>query len=409
VIVGAGHSGSKLATSLRQHGWSGSITLIGDDPHQPYHRPPLSKTYLKENMSVDDIPLYAPTVYEKANIDLLLGTRVQSINCNRQTVELASGDQIGFDRLVLAVGSNPRRLAVLGCDLDGVCYLRDADDANRIRDLASTGQHAVIIGGGYIGLEAAASLRQLGMEVTVLEVLGRLLARVASETVSDFVTQMHTDNGVKIRVQDRVKKIFGETRVSGVELESGESIRADLVLIGIGIVPNTDLALDAGLGVTDGIEINPACQTTSPNVYAIGDCTSFAHPRYGRRVRFESIQNANGQATVAARSICGQDISYEAVPWFWSDQYDVKLQIAGLSHDPDEIIIRGNPQASRSFSVLYIKNDRLLCIEAVNAPRDFVMGRQLITDEAPLDTRRMADQSITLNDLVVQERLEASH
>lgn len=400
VIVGASHGGAQVATRLRRLGWRGSISLIGEEAHLPYHRPPLSKDYLKGVKTKEGILLHAEAAYAKSDVDLMLGSRVEHIDREQHCVVLATGEPLAYDKLVLAVGSRPRVLPLPGAELDSVHYLRNVDDVDRIRAAAGKGGSAVVIGGGYIGLEVAASLRTLGMEVTVLEALERVLQRVTCESISAFFTRVHREEGVDIRTQAQAKAICGDDSVTGVELESGEVLAASLVVVGIGIVPNTDLAEEAGLAINNGIEVNEYAQTNDPAIYSIGDCTSFVHPRYGRRIRLESVQNANDQAMVAAKSICGQAVAYDAVPWFWSDQYDVKLQIAGLAEGADEVIMRGNQVTGRSMSILYLKNKKLLAVDAINRPRDFVFGKKLILNESMLDTHKLADSNTILNEAV---------
>ncbi len=402
VVVGASHAGAQVATRLRKLGWQGSIKLIGEEQHLPYHRPPLSKDYLKGVKSKEGIILHAELAYAKSDIDLMLGHRVELIDRDNKTVELQTGEQIGYDKLVLAVGSRPRELPLPGTELGGVHYLRDVDDVDRIRATASQGGRAVIIGGGYIGLETAASLRHLGMEVTVIEALDRVLQRVTCEPVSRFFTRIHREEGVDIRVQTQVKAIHGDNAVTGIETASGEIIETSLVVIGIGIVPNTRLAEDAGLAINNGIDVNPFAQTSDPDIYAVGDCASSIHPRYERQLRLESVQNANDQALVAAKSLCGQSVAYDAVPWFWSDQYDLKLQIAGLAEGADEVIVRGDPDAGRSLSILHLKSGSLLSVDAINRPRDFVFGKKLILEGAVLNIAKLADDNVALNEAVAK-------
>jgi 3-phenylpropionate/trans-cinnamate dioxygenase ferredoxin reductase subunit len=400
VIVGASHAGAQAAIRLRRLGWEGSITLVGDEPRLPYHRPPLSKDYLKGVKSIDNILLSPEAAYQKADISLLLGERVAGIDRDSKQVDIDGREPQAYDKLVLATGSRPRILPLPGVDLAGVHYLRNVDDVDGIRAGAKEGGRAVVIGGGYIGLEAAASLRKLGMQVVVLEALERVLQRVTCETMSAFFMRVHAEEGVEIRVGAKVNAIVGDESVSGIEMESGEILDADLVVIGIGIVPNIELAAEAGLATANGIEVNQFAQTSDPDIYAVGDCASSIHPRYQRMIRLESVQNANDQAIVAAKSICGQPEPYDAVPWFWSDQYDVKLQIAGLAEGADTMITRGDPASGRSMSLLYMKEDRLQAVDAVNSPRDFVFGKRLIIEEAQLDLEKLADSSTLLSEAV---------
>lgn len=400
VIVGASHGGVQVATRLRRLGWRGSISLIGDEAHLPYHRPPLSKDYLKGVKTKEGILLHVEAAYTKSDVNLMLGSRVEHIDRERQNVVLATNETVAYDKLVLAVGSRPRVLPLTGAELEGVFYLRNSDQVDGIRAAAAKGERAVIIGGGYIGLEVAASLRTLGVEVTVLEAQERVLQRVTCESISEFFTRVHGEEGVDIRAQVQAKTICGDDVVTGVELESGEVIETSLVIIGIGVMPNTNLAEKAGLAVSNGIEVNAYAQTNDSDIYAVGDCACFVHPRYGRRIRLESVQNANDQALVAAKSICGQDIAYDTVPWFWSDQYDLKLQIAGLAEGADEVIVRGDPDTGRSMSMLYLKEKKLLAVDAINRPRDFVSGKKLIRDQPTLDTSKLGDINVALTDAV---------
>lgn len=402
VVVGASHAGVQVATRLRKFGWQGSIKLIGDEQHLPYHRPPLSKDYLKGLKPKEGIILHGEAAYSKSDVDLMLGQHVESINRENKTVELQAGDLIGYDKLVLAVGSRPRQLPLPGAELGGVHYLRDVDDVDRIRAAAGQGGRAVVIGGGYIGLETAASLRHLGMEVTVVEALDRVLQRVTCEPVSSFFSRVHREEGVDIRVQVQVKAIHGDDDVTGVEFEGGDVLDASLVIIGIGVIPNTRLADEAGLVINNGIDVNQYAQTSDADIYAVGDCAGFVHPRYQRHLRLESVQNANDHALVAVKSLCGQQAVYDAVPWFWSDQYDVKLQIAGLAAGADEVIVRGDPDAGRSMSILHLKGGSLLSVDAVNKPRDFVFGKKLILEGGALDAKKLADDTLELNESIAK-------
>jgi 3-phenylpropionate/trans-cinnamate dioxygenase ferredoxin reductase subunit len=399
VIVGASHAGTTCALRLRRLGWTASIVLIGEEPHLPYHRPPLSKDYLKGAKERESILLSSAASYEKAGVDLRLGVRVETVDRDRHRISTADGTHIEYDKLVLATGARARELPFANPAIPGVCYLRSMADVDQIRDAANAGVSAVIIGGGYIGLEAAASLRSLGLQVTVLEAMDRVLQRITSEPVSGFFTRVHREEGVDIREQAQVSGLVGSDAVEAVQLDSGEQIKASLVIIGIGVVPNTELAASAGLKVDNGICVDEFARTDDPNIYAVGDCSSFVHPRYDRPMRLESVQNANDQALTAAKSIAGEPEPYNTVPWFWSDQYDVKLQIAGLAEGYDEIVVRGDPTTGRSMSVLYLQNKKLLAVDALNSPRDFVQGKKLILSGATLDSKVLVDPSVAiLND-----------
>lgn len=396
IIVGASHAGAMCALSLRRQGWSGAITLIGEESNLPYHRPPLSKDYLKGTKDASAILLNGVDRYEKADVDLQLGQRVESIDRDAQAVTTADGRRIEYDKLVLATGSRAVELPFVRTGLKGVHYLRSIGDVDRMRDDANNAGRAVIIGGGYIGLEAAASLRSMDIEVTVLEAADRILQRVTSAPVSTFFSRVHREEGVDLREQCAVSGLIGEDSIEGVELSSGERIDTDIVVIGVGVRPCTRLAEEAGLSTDNGIQIDEFARTSDPNILAVGDCTSFLHPRYRARMRLESVQNANDQALVAAKSLVGDPAPYDSVPWFWSDQFDVKLQIAGLAQSADQIIVRGDPTAGRSMSVAYLRDGKLLAIDAMNRPRDFVQGKKLIMADATVDPELAANPDIEL-------------
>lgn len=401
IIVGASHAGATCALKLRRLGWSGSTTVVGDETHVPYHRPPLSKDYLKGGEDADLPRLSSLAAYEQAAVDLRLGIHVEKIDRARRCVSVTGGKELRYDKLVLATGARARKLPVAGTDLAGVNYLRDVDDVDRIRAVAKAGSDAVVVGGGYIGLEVAASLRSSGMNVTVLEAMDRVMQRVTSEPVSSFFTRLHREEGVDIRVQSQVTGFIGDKRLESVQLDSGEQIRADLVIIGIGVVPNVELAEAAGLQTDNGIRVNEFAQTDDRDIYAIGDCANFVHPRYGRQMRLESVQNATDQAMAAAKSIAGQPAPYESVPWFWSDQYDVKLQIVGLADGYDEIVVRGSADTGRQVAFLYLRDRKLLAVDALNSPRDFVHGKKLILSGATLDADKLADPGAGILDAVM--------
>ncbi len=396
VIVGASHAGVGCAQKLRRQGWSGSIVVIGDEPHMPYHRPPLSKDYLKGVKDSDSILLASTASYEKADIELRRDVRVESIDREGHRILIADGTHIDYDKLILATGARARELPFAKRDFPGVFYIRNMGDVDRIRALSPAEGSAVIIGGGYIGLEVAATLRTSGIKVTVLEAMDRVLQRVTSEPVSTFFTRIHREEGVDIREGCQVSGLVGNDRVEAVELVSGELIEADLVIIGIGVIPNTELAESAGLRVDNGICVDAFNQTEDPDIYAIGDCANFVHERYQRQMRLESVQNANDQGMAAAKSIVGEPEPYDALPWFWSDQYDVKLQIAGLAEGHDEIIVRGEPETGRTMSVFYLRNKKLLAVDAMNSPRDFIHGKKLILADATIDTGLLSDAGVAI-------------
>jgi len=401
VIAGAGHAAGQLGATLRQQNFEGQIVLVGDESYLPYQRPPLSKGFLAGKMSAERLHLKADNFYDDHQIEVKLQTRITAIDRDKKTLEIEDGEDIAYDKLVLALGSRVRELPVEGANLKGVYYLRSIDDVEQIRPEMDVGRRLVIIGAGYIGLEAAAVARSLGLDVTVIEMADRVMSRVVSPEISDFYQIEHTDKGVKLRLSTSIEALRGKKRVKRVEIAGGEEIRADFVIIAIGILPNTELAEHAGLEVADGIVVDDRCLTSDKNIYAVGDCTSHPNEIYGRRLRLESVHNAIEQAKTAAENLCGVEAHYSQVPWFWSDQYDLKLQIAGLSEGYDEVVIRGNP-ADKSFACLYLKDNRLIAVDAVNAPRDFVQSKALIAAHAVLSADKLADSARSLKDIAAE-------
>ncbi|MBJ8342982.1 MULTISPECIES: NAD(P)/FAD-dependent oxidoreductase [Antrihabitans] len=383
LIVGASHAGAQLAASLRQEGWVGEIVLIGEESALPYQRPPLSKSYLAGTSTLDELAIRSAEFYRKQGIRLLDAT-VTAIDRSAGHVVLNTGDALPYDKLALCTGARPRRLSTPGADLAGVYYLRTAADVESIREAARPGLRAVIVGGGYIGLETAASLRALGLEVTVLEATGRVLERVTAPEVSAFFDRIHREEGVNIRTGALVEALSGDGRVREVVLASGESIPTDLVIVGIGVEPNTELAAAAGLVVDNGIEINDHARTSAPDIVAAGDCASHVMARYGRRIRLESVPSAGEQAKVAAATICGKSKKIAALPWFWSDQYDLKLQIAGLNTGYDEVVLSGDPTRDRDFSCFYLHAGELIAADCIKRPRDFMFSKRVITQQLPV-------------------------
>ncbi|MFO1068676.1 MAG: FAD-dependent oxidoreductase [Geminicoccaceae bacterium] len=397
VVVGAGQAAAQLAISLRQMGHAGPLTLIGDEPEPPYQRPPLSKKYLTGEVAADRAYVKPAGFYAQAGIGLVLGRRVTAIDLAARTVRDDAGAAHPFDSLALCMGTRARRLPLPGAGLDGVCYLRTLADAVRIRALAAEGRPAVVIGGGYIGLEVAASLRQLGCEVTVVEAQPRVLNRVVAEPVSAFFTAEHRARGVAIETGTGIAGLEGEGRVAAVRGADGRVWPAGLVVVGIGAVPNDELAREAGLAVDNGIVVDACGRTSAPGVWAAGDVTNHPSNLYARRVRLESVHNAMAQAKTVAASMLGRDEAYDEVPWFWSDQYDLKLQIAGLSTGAGQVVLRGEP-ASRAFSCLYMDDGRLLAVDAINRPSDFIQAKRLIAERRRLDPERCADPAVRLGD-----------
>jgi len=398
VIAGAGHAAGQLVASLQQKKFTGDIVLVGDESFLPYQRPPLSKKFLAGEMPAERLFVRPASFYANAGVDVRLQNRVSSIDRSAKRLITEAGDKIGYDSLVLATGSRVRVVPVPGHNLDGVHYLRSIDDVHNIQARLTHAKRIVIIGAGYIGLEVAAVMRQKGLDVTVIEMADRVMSRVVSPQVSAFYHAEHVARGVKLELSTSLKVFVGEDKVTAVEADDGRSFDADLVIVGVGILPNTALAEAAGLSVSNGIVVDDRCQSSDSDIYAIGDCTSHPSLIYGRNLRLESVHNALEQAKTAAANLCGEDLVYSQVPWFWSDQYDLKLQIAGLSEGYDDVVIRGD-QTQRSFSCLYLKNDQLIAIDAINSARDFIQAKPLIANGLKPDRQQLADTKIMLKDL----------
>jgi 3-phenylpropionate/trans-cinnamate dioxygenase ferredoxin reductase subunit len=401
VIVGAGHAGGTAAALLRQYGFEGEIVMLGEEPYPPYQRPPLSKAWLKGEASEEDLELKGHDFYAEHDIDLRLKTRVEAIDRKAKTVITTDGEAFGYDILILATGARPRPLPIAGMDLPGVLFLRTADDAEALKMVLTPGKRLAVIGGGYIGLEAAASARALGCEVAVLEREDRVLARVASPPLSDFFQAYHEARGVEFILGASAVAIEGAGKVEAVRLADGRAVACHAVLVGVGAIPNDDLARAAGLDCRDGVIVDLEARTSDPAVFAIGDVTRRPMPLYDCEFRLESVPNALEQAKQAAAAIAGRPPPAPEVPWFWSDQYDIKLQIAGVPFESDELLIRGDP-AKAAFAVFHLKGSRIMAVEAVNAAPEFMGGRQLILAKRAVDKARLADLSISMK-AVAQE------
>jgi 3-phenylpropionate/trans-cinnamate dioxygenase ferredoxin reductase component len=412
LIVGASQAGLQLAVSLRDAGETGPITLIGEEPHAPYQRPPLSKAYLQGSAELEQLWLRAPEVLAGSDISLVTGERIETIELTdggpSGTARTKSGKVLTFDRLALTVGARPRRLDAPGADLDGVTYLRTADDATMLRELQSDAESVVVVGGGFIGLEAAAVARAQGKSVTVVEAADRLIGRAVAPVVSEFYRAAHTRRGVEIRLGARVTRLTGDhNRVQAVELSDGTRIPADLVIVGIGVVPRSQLARQLHLAMDGGIVVDRCARTSNPNVVAAGDCTVQPHPLTGHgQVRLESVQNAISQAKTAAATLVGKNEPNDAVPWFWSDQYNLKLQIAGLSTGHDQYVVRGDIDGE-AFSVLYYREGALLAVDAVNSPADYMAVRKALTQGSTIYADAAADSAVALKELIVRQPVGA--
>ncbi len=398
VIVGAGHAAGQVVATLKQKEFEGQIYLIGEEEYLPYQRPPLSKKYLAGELPPERLHFKADNFYEEPNIEVHLNTKVDQIDRAMKVVRTDGGAEYPYDNLVLSLGAHPRRVDMPGAALSGVHYLRTIQDVDAIREQMIPGCRLVIVGAGYIGLEVAAVAVQLGLDVAVVEMLDRVMSRVVSDSVSKFYQKEHTDHGVKLYLSTDIRDFSGDGSVHAVDFCDGSRIAADLVVIGIGVVPNTDLATNAGLEVSDGIVVDDRCRTSDPDIYAVGDCTYHPNDLLGHPIRLESVHNAVEQAKTAAANVCGEDQRYAQVPWFWSDQYDLKLQIAGLSQGYGQTIIRGDP-SKRSFSCLYLNDGRLIAVDAINKPKDFIQSKKLIADRAVIDTSLLADSTVELKDM----------
>jgi 3-phenylpropionate/trans-cinnamate dioxygenase ferredoxin reductase subunit len=400
LIVGTGHAGAQAAIMLRQLGFGGSVALVGAEPELPYERPPLSKDYLAGDKPWERMLIRPTAFWAERDIHLLRGRTVTRVEPDRREVECDTGERLGYVELVWATGGRARRLSCGGSDLVGVHSVRSRTDVDRmIAELPAT-ERVVVIGGGYIGLEAAAVLTKLGKQVILLEALDRVLARVAGEPLSRFYEAEHRARGVNVRLGVTVDFIEGQGgRACGVRLADGTVIACDMVVAGIGIVPAVEPLIAAGALGSDGVDVDEHCRTNLPGIYAAGDCASHEN-RFaaGARIRLESVQNANDQATTAARAIAGQPQPYSATPWFWSNQYDLRLQTIGLSMGHDRTVLRGDP-AARSFSLIYLRQDQVIALDCVNATRDYAQGRRLVEAGAVIEPERLADASRPLKEL----------
>lgn len=398
VIIGAGQAGGQAAYSLRLGGFTGAITLVGDEAAPPYQRPPLSKAYLKGELEAERLFLKPVDYYAEHDVDLITADAASAIRLGDHEVTLAGGRTLAWDRLVIATGARPRKLALSGADLQGVSELRTLADVDRIRTAAVAGARLVVVGAGYIGLEAAAVGAQLGMKVTVLEALPQVLSRVAGPEIGAFYTRVHREAGTDVRLGVRIEGFEGIGSVSGVRLAGGEIVPADFVLVGVGVLPNLELAREAGLVCGNGIVVDAAMRTSHPDVFAVGDVAWRPLVHYGREGRLESVHNAIEGGKLAAAAIMGLPPPPIEVPWFWSDQFDLKLQTVGLWTGADETVVRGDP-GTRAFAVFYLKEGRVIAVDAVNSPPEFVVGKKLVAAKAKVAPGELVDKSISMKDI----------
>lgn len=405
IIVGAGHAAGELATALREQGWQGRIVMIGEEPHLPYQRPPLSKAFLDGKVALDGLLLRSQAAYDKARVEIITNKRVNHIDRSTRTVMLSDGQVLPYAKLAIATGGRQRRLP--GADTQraeaagNFHYLRTVDDALRIREQLRAGSRLVVVGGGYVGLEVAATAIKHGLHVTILEAAPRLLARVTSQEMSDFFASAHRKAGADVRLNAVVQGfIFAEDgKVSAVRCGDGTNIPADLVVAGVGLLPNTELAEAAGIAVDNGIIVDEYCRTNDSDVVALGDCANHPNAFLGRRLRLESVPNAVEQARTAAATLCGRSRPYQMVPWFWSDQYDLKLKSVGLCEGYDMVVLRGS-MLTPSFALFYMNGKRIVAADTINRPPDFLMAKRLVAEKLEVDLLKLADESVPLNSLL---------
>lgn len=397
VIIGAGQAGSQAVDTLRREGFQGRLTLIGAEESLPYQRPPLSKKYLAGELAQERLLLRHRAFYDDHRTELILGAAAERLDRAGRRVQLADGREIRYDRLLLCLGATARRLTCAGATLEGIHVLRGIADCDAIRAGIKPGVAVVIVGGGYIGLEVAATCRSLGASVVVLEMADRIMNRVVAPVVSEYFLREHRARGVTIACNQKLECFQGNGRVRQAVCADGSVYPADLVVVGVGAIATTELAAAAGVACENGIIVDEFCRSSDPLIYAAGDCTNHPSPHYGGRHRLESVDNAFEQAKAAALNMQGRALAYDRIPWFWSDQFDSKLLIVGLSKGHERAVLRGDP-ASGGFSVCYLRGNELLSLEAVNHSKDYMAARKLIQDRVPLDLVRLADASVPLKE-----------
>lgn len=401
VIIGAGQAAAELALELRTLGYAGRVLMIGEEAHLPYKRPPLSKAYLASEMTPEQLHARPASQLEKANVEIRTGVRVTRIDRAAKQVELATGERIGYDKLALTTGGRARPLPLPGADLPNVLALRTIADAQALKEQMVEGRRLVIVGGGYIGLEVAAMAIKKGLKVTVLESAPRVLARVTAPIVSAFYERVHREAGVDLRTGVQLAAFEGEGAVTGVRLADGTLIRADFVVVGIGLIANTELAAEAGLAVDNGVLVDEYAVTSDPDIVAAGDCANRPSTLLGQRVRLESVPSAMELGRTAARAIVGQPKAYDELPWFWSDQYELKLQMCGLSNGYTDVVLRGSPEG-RSFLAFYLRDGQIIAADSISRLPEFGLAKKLVAARARIAPARLGDESVALKDLVAE-------
>ena len=400
VVIGGGQAAIQCITSLRKEGYSGSITLVGDESHLPYQRPPLSKDFLLDEYKPERVSLKKKEFYEENKVDLILGKRAESIDTSLKEIMLSDKNKIYYDQLIIATGSRVRKLNVPGSDKKGLYYLRDLDDASALKQRLKENKKMVIVGAGYIGLEVASVAASLGVEVTVIEMANRVMNRTVDPIISSYYQKLHESHGVKIHLDNGLKEFEGDASVTAVLCSDGLRLEADLVVIGAGVLPNQEIAIKAGLECNNGIMVNEFGETSNEHVFACGDCTNHPNRSLNTRLRLESVHNAMEQSKTVANTIMGNRKPYDQVPWFWSDQYDHKLQLVGISGEHDETIMRGS-ESEQKFLLFYLKNSELIAVNAINSSKEFLICRKLVANKVKISSDVIRDQSVNLNNLLL--------
>jgi 3-phenylpropionate/trans-cinnamate dioxygenase ferredoxin reductase subunit len=405
LIIGAGQAGAQAVDTLRREGFTGRLILVGDESGLPYQRPPLSKKYLSGELAVDRLPFRDQSFYDEHRVELKLGIKAVSLDSKARQVVLSTCETVSYEKLLLCTGAVSRRLTCPGSDLPGVHYLRTITDVPAIQEGLKSGARVVVIGGGYIGLETAATARKMGCHVVVLEMADRLMNRVVASNVSEYFAHEHRKHGVNVVCNTRVVSLEGTHRVEAVVCADGTRYTTDLLVVGVGAIANSQLAADAGLRCENGIVVDQHCRTADPDVFAAGDCTNHPSLRFEMQVRLESVDNAFEQAKTAALNMLDKPTVHDRVPWFWSDQFDNKLLIVGLSQNHDQQVTRGDP-ATRRFTVCYLKGSELMAVEAINNTKDYMSARKLIADRAHPNLDLLADPAVALKDSIVRQPLQ---
>ena len=400
VVIGSGQAAIQTVMSLKRNEFTGSIKVIGEEDHLPYQRPPLSKDFLLEEYKPERVSLKKKEFYEENGVDLILGKRAESIDTILKEITLSDENRIRYDQLIIATGSRVRKLNVPGSDKKGIYYLRDLDDANALKQRLKKNKKMVIVGAGYIGLEVASVAASLGVEVTVIEMANRVMNRTVDPIISSYYQKLHESHGVKIHLDNGLKAFEGGDSVNAVLCSDGLILEADLVVIGAGVLPNQEIAIEAGLECNNGIMVNEFGETSTAHVYACGDCTNHPNKGLNTRLRLESVHNAMEQSKTVANTIMGNKEPYDQVPWFWSDQYDHKLQLVGISGDHDEVVMRGL-ESEQKFLLFYLKNSELIAVNAINSSKEFLICRKLVANKVKISSDVIKDQSVNLNDLLL--------